>query len=210
MEVDQTSFSARAARFFQQRRLLLLPLGLLLAAWLLNTPAGVLGKADALGYAVCHRIAERSFHFADGRPLPLCVRCSGMYLGAVLGLAFQFVTAGRRSGFPSRKMIAALALLVVAFGVDGVNSYLALFLGRGLLYEPNHILRLLTGSGMGLVIAITLFPAFNDTVWATGDARPAVVSWRHLAVLLGLAVGLDLLVLSEHWLVRFCKPPPGA
>ncbi len=60
----------------------------LLVAWLLNTPNGLLGKADALGYAVCHRIDARSFHIHD-RQTPLCSRCTGMYLGAMLGLTVQ-------------------------------------------------------------------------------------------------------------------------
>ena len=67
--------------------------------WLIYTPEGLLGKADAIGYAVCHRIDLRSFHLGD-RQLPLCVRCSGMYLGALLGLAYQAWLAPReRAGF---------------------------------------------------------------------------------------------------------------
>ena len=58
---------------------------LLTLGWLLNTPAGLLGKADAVGYAVCHRIDLRSFNLGE-RQMPLCARCTGMYLGAVLGL----------------------------------------------------------------------------------------------------------------------------
>ena len=62
---------------------LALAVGLVLLGWLLNTPPGLLGKADAIGYAVCHRIDLRSFHLGE-RALPLCARCSGMYLGAML------------------------------------------------------------------------------------------------------------------------------
>ncbi len=51
--------------------------GLIMALWWLGTPPGLAGKADAVGYAVCHRIADRSFH-VDGVQLPLCVRCTGM------------------------------------------------------------------------------------------------------------------------------------
>ena len=54
-------------------------------AYLLAPLHGLLDKANRAAYAVCHRIAERSFTFA-GRPLPLCARCSGTYLGAVAGL----------------------------------------------------------------------------------------------------------------------------
>ncbi len=83
--------------------LVILSIGLLLFGWLLNTPPGLLGKADAIGYAVCHRIDLRSFHLGD-RQLPLCVRCSGMYLGAMLGLAYQALTRPRAGGFPQRSV----------------------------------------------------------------------------------------------------------
>src|SRR5512143_3851532 len=69
--------------------------------WLLNTPAGLLGKADAIGYAVCHRIDARSFHIGE-RQFPLCARCSGMYLGAMVALLYQAVTGRRRAGMPGR------------------------------------------------------------------------------------------------------------
>ncbi|KAB2863423.1 MAG: DUF2085 domain-containing protein, partial [Anaerolineae bacterium] len=56
----------------------------IIGAWLLATPAGVLGKADAVGYAICHRITVRSFEAFD-RQLPLCARCTGIYLGVASG-----------------------------------------------------------------------------------------------------------------------------
>ena len=74
--------------------------GLLFFGWLLTTPPGILGKADAVGYAVCHRIDLRSFHI-QGRQMPLCARCTGMYLGAMLGLLYLAVRYPRRSGMPS-------------------------------------------------------------------------------------------------------------
>jgi uncharacterized membrane protein len=36
------------------------------------------------GGFVCHQIPERSF-VVDGHPLPLCARCTGLYLGTALG-----------------------------------------------------------------------------------------------------------------------------
>ncbi|MFC1936831.1 hypothetical protein ACFLYP_04105 [Chloroflexota bacterium] len=53
------------------RYLMFTAIGLMLVGWLLNTPTGLLGKADAIGYAVCHQIAHRSFHIGD-RPISLC------------------------------------------------------------------------------------------------------------------------------------------
>lgn len=170
--------------------------GLLLILWLGNTPPGLLGKADAIGYAVCHRIDLRSFHIA-GRQLPLCARCSGMYLGAMLGLAFQ-IFKGRMGGMPPRKIMIVLAGLVLVFVIDGVNSFLSLVPGFPTLYEPNNSLRLISGTGMGLVIAALLLPAFNEVVWRNWDPRPAVGEFRSLGWLLLLGAILDLVVLSER------------
>jgi len=57
-------------RSLPKKGIVVLAVGLLLLGWLLNTPEGLLGKADAVGYAVCHRIEARSFHLGE-RPIPL-------------------------------------------------------------------------------------------------------------------------------------------
>lgn len=183
--------------------LVCLSVGLLVLSWLLNTPPGWLGKADAVGYAVCHRIETRSFHLGE-RPLPLCARCSGMYLGAVLGLVFQGVlgaaagSGSRRSGGPARWTWAPLSFFVLAFVVDGGNSFLGLIPFAPHLYETQNWTRLLTGTGMGLAIALFLFPAFNQTVWVKPDPRPALPGWGSLGLLALLALVLDGLVLWEQ------------
>jgi uncharacterized membrane protein len=183
---------------------------LVLLGFLMVTPPGLLGKADAFGYAVCHRIDARSFHIGT-RQLPLCARCSGMFLGALLGLGFMAMAFPKRAGMPSKGMFIPLAVMVFAFALDGINSYLTLMKGLGTsffssiptLYEPNNTLRLLTGTGMGLVIAAVLFPAFNQTLWAKLDNRPALGSWRALGVLILLALVMDLAVLTESDFVLY-------
>ena len=182
--------------------LVFLAVGLLLIGWLLNTPEGLLGKADAIGYAVCHRIDIRSFHLGV-RQLPLCARCTGMYLGAMLGLAYQQVLGRRRGGMPPRHVLVVLGLFVAAFGVDGVNSYLHLFPGAPSLYQPQNWLRLLTGTGMGLVISAAVFPAFNQTIWKDWDERPALPGLRSLGGLVLLALALDVIVLTENPIVLY-------
>ncbi len=187
---------------------------IIFSGWFLFSPPGLLGKADAVGYAVCHRIDERSFHLDDGRQTPLCARCSGMYLGAVLGLAFQAVVAPRRGGMPGRWVVIPLLALAGSFALDGANSYLYLLKGTypGILpqipnlYTPNNTLRLFTGAGMGLGIAAALYPSFNQSVWKDWDARPALDGLKPLGLLVALAVALNLLVLTEHPLVLY----PGA
>ena len=173
-----------------------------LLAWLLNTPPGLLGKADAIGYAVCHRIDLRSFHLGD-RQIPLCARCSGMYLGAVLGLIYQALISRRRTGFPMWKIIVPISLFALVFIVDGINSFLSLFPGAPSLYEPSNTFRLLTGTGVGLAIAVVLYPAFNVTIWRMIDPRPAFTNFKSFLILVLLALGLNALILLENPIVLY-------
>jgi len=175
--------------------------GLLLVVWLAKTPGGLLGKADAIGYAVCHRIDVRSFHIGE-RQVPLCARCSGMYLGALLGIGYQFLRGrpGRMPGFPAAILFG---FFLVAFVVDGANSYLHFFPNAPGLYQPQNLLRLITGTGMGLSIASVLVPAFNQTIWSDWQPVSAFGSWRPVAELLVLAAIVDLLMLSGSPLILY-------
>jgi uncharacterized membrane protein len=176
--------------------------GLLLLAWLINTPPGLLGKADAIGYAVCHRIDLRSFHLGV-RQLPLCARCSGMYLGAMLGLVYLAIFRPRRAGMPPLPVWIAFGFFTLAFGIDGVNSYLHLFPGLHGIYEPQNWLRLLTGTGMGLAISGLVYPAFNQTVWENWEPDPAISGLGDLAVMISLGLLVDMLVLSGNPLLLY-------
>ena len=179
---------------------------IILFAWLALTPGGLLGKADAVGYAVCHRIASHSFFFGD-RQLPLCARCSGMHLGALLALTYQ-VRLGKRGGMPSKKLLVVLGVFLLAFAVDGVNSYLtlgqesgssiSLFANFQPLYIPMNWLRALTGIMMGLGIGAVLYPIFNQTMYKEWDPRPSLSSWRDLFQLLGLGILLEAALLSNN------------
>ena len=175
--------------------------GLILFIWLLETPTGIMGKADAVGYAVCHRIDVRSFHLGI-RQLPLCARCTGQYMGAILGLGFQGLLAKKRSGFPPKRVIALLGFLFLAYAVDGLNSYLYLppflkvFPGMPHLYEPSNALRLFTGTGMGLIIALVLYPAFVGSIYSNLNTKPALANIKSLLIVVGLAALVDLLILT--------------
>jgi uncharacterized membrane protein len=184
------------------RFLVFAPVGLLVVGWLLLTPPGLLGKADAIGYAVCHRIDLRSFHLGD-RQLPLCARCTGMHLGALFGLAYQAVLFRRKAGLPPRRVLIILGLLAIAFAVDGINSFASLLPGIPILYTPDNTLRLLTGTGMGVAIAALLFPAFNQTFWKDWQTPPALTGLRQSGGLFLLAALLDLLILSDNPLVLY-------
>ena len=85
--------------------------------WMVETPDGLLGKADAIGYAVCHRIEARSYFLGD-RPLPLCVRCSGMYIGVVVGMFYQLFRYPRRGGMLTWKSGIPFILFFLVWGFE--------------------------------------------------------------------------------------------
>lgn len=168
----------------------------------LAPPHGLLDKADRAAFAVCHRIPDRSFVIA-GHPLPLCSRCSGTYLGALVGFAVLALRRrGRASMLPAPRHLAVIGLFVAAWAVDGFNSFLTFFPGVPHLYEPHNLLRLATGILEGLAIATLLLPAFNRSLWADLPPMPSVGSWQDLAWLLaggalvaaGVASGLPFLL----------------
>jgi uncharacterized membrane protein len=180
-----------------------------LTGWLYIAPPGILGKLDAVGYAVCHRIDERSFHIGD-RALPLCARCSGTFTSAAVTLTFLGFTARKRGGMPHKKFYVLFALFFLAFGIDGSNSYLYLLKQTtgGLqqipnLYTPNHTLRLLTGTGMGMTMAFFLFPAFNQSVWRDLDMSPVVDAFPRFFAIVGILLGLDLAILTESPIILY-------
>ncbi len=114
----------------------------LLTVWVVKTPPGLLGKADAVGYAVCHRAPARSFILGD-RPMPLCARCSGTFLGGFMALIFM-TRLGRRGDLPDTKTSLMLGAFLVGFGLDGLNSFARVIPGvagglpLGKLAAPAH------------------------------------------------------------------------
>ena len=158
----------------------------------------ILNGADYAGYAVCHRITDRSFTIA-GRQLPLCARCTGMYLGAALTFVVLGLAGRRRwSMMPPLRVILVLLGFVALMGIDGLNSYSHFFPNLPHIYEPQNWLRLVTGVGAGLMMGMILFPAVAQTLWRDQEPKPAIGSLRELAGVVVLAAVVVGLVLSNE------------
>jgi uncharacterized membrane protein len=97
--------------------------GLLALAWvapLLDDGNGT-GILYLLFSSVCHQRPERCFH-VDGLPVGICVRCTGIYAGVMIGsLAFAFITV------PNRTITKALLLSLVAIAADVALEGLGLY-----------------------------------------------------------------------------------
>ncbi|HBY95278.1 MAG: DUF2085 domain-containing protein [Ardenticatenaceae bacterium] len=160
----------------------------------------VLLDANTLAYAVCHRIPSHSFSIA-GHQLPLCARCTGIYLSALATLAALATVRPKARTFPGGPVLGLFLLFIAVMGVDGLNSLLTLIPGAPSAYEPRNWLRLLTGAFDGVAMGGILFPLFNMTVWCDGRDVPAVTG-RILAGLALLALAISAVVLSEApWLL---------
>jgi uncharacterized membrane protein len=161
-------------------------------------PVPCLDKADTVGAAVCHRMGAHSFHFA-GRQLPLCARCTGTFTGAFLGFVSLLALGKRKAAqMPPARVLGLLVGFIIIMAIDGLNSYLSLFPGAPLLYQPHNTLRLLTGTLHGLALSIIIFPIFNFSLWKEPDNRPALAGFRDLGlVILLFALPTVLIVQSE-------------
>jgi uncharacterized membrane protein len=158
----------------------------------------LLQGADWSGYALCHRITERSFS-VNGRQFPLCARCSGMYLGvALVFVAIALAGRLRRAGLPPLRLLLILLGFIAIMGIDGINSYSHFFPNAPHLYEPRNWLRLVTGMGTGVAMGLILLPALAQSLWKTAEYQPIISAGRELAGLLILAAVSVILLLSNR------------
>lgn len=168
---------------------------ILFGVWLALTPKGLLGKADAVGYAVCHQIEERAFHIGE-RPFPFCARCTGMFLGAALGLVYQ-IAQGRKGRMPPLPVLILFGLLALAWVLDGFNSFTMLVPAISSVYETKNWTRLVTGTGMGLAVSALLLPSFVQTMFDKWIAKSALGNWKLILGLILCAAAMDGLILLE-------------
>lgn len=130
---------------------------------------------------ICHQFPEHSISMG-GSQLPLCARCTGTYLGAVIGLAsYCWPDRFRTARLPPWKILATLGLLFVFWTIDGLNSYVNYVTGHVMLYAPSNGLRLMTGMGNGLFLSTLIYPMFNFTLWSAPQRQRVLGGWDRLS-----------------------------
>lgn len=152
---------------------------------------------ETIGYAVCHQIEERCLVFGE-QVMPLCARCTGVYLGFIVSVIALILLAGEKKRgvkLPATPYLVILLafMLIMAFDVFAQS--------RG-LYLRNNQLSLFTGLLMGLSLANLILPVFNFTFWQRNDTIP-LLDGRRFAWLLGIMVlvffGTIYLGLLLYW-----------
>jgi uncharacterized membrane protein len=166
------------------------PFGALAALGLIAMllPREWLRAFDWVGYAVCHRIPERSF-FVAAQQLPVCARDTGMFIGTLTGAAWLAAALRQRAAlYPARPWIFLFAAFFLAWALDGFNSYLLLLRGEPLLYMPQNWLRLTTGAFMGVTLAPFAAAIYNQGFWRDAVMEPTVSNGRAMAGLIVCAL----------------------
>ena len=109
--------------------------------------------ADLSGFSVCHQLPERSM-FLGNIYMPVCCRCSGIYIGFFLSIIMLFLMHRKRqSGMPPLYIIIISCFFIVSTFADGLLSYFG-------VYETNNVIRMITGYLSGMGIAVIIYPIF--------------------------------------------------
>lgn len=156
----------------------------------------LLDAANWFGSAVCHQWDSHSY-FIAGTPLCLCARCTGMYLGGLLTLTYLAIRKPRAAQLPRMPYLIAMLVFFLLWAGDGVNSFASTILQQPFLYEPQNLLRLITGTLMGITLGSLLYLMLNSNLYREYNARPIYENAFEFLLLLALAGGLVVVVNSQ-------------
>jgi uncharacterized membrane protein len=140
-------------------------------------------KAHALMHGICAQRPSHSF-LLGGQTLPFDGRMTGIYLGFLVSFALLIVTGRHRhAGFLSPGSLLMVLVLAGAMALDGFNS-LFTDLRLPALYAPDNRLRLFTGMGAGVGLAVMLAMLLGMSLWKKPDTRMRVTDrwWQPLAL----------------------------
>jgi uncharacterized membrane protein len=106
----------------------------------------------AIGAVVCHQLPERSFHLW-GSQLPVCARCTGIYLGAAAAALLPLAR------LPALRPGSSRALLVAA---AAPTLFTLLYEWMTAQMPPNGV-RAAAGALLGVALAWVAFAALSRT-----------------------------------------------
>jgi uncharacterized membrane protein len=174
----------------------------IIALFVIAPPQGLWEKARLIGFALCHQMPDRSFFFHEHQS-PLCARCTGMYLGVLLGLVFFFVRRRTHAArLPGVTLVSMLIGFITIMGIDGINSTISIIPGAPQLYHTTNVHRIVTGTLFGLAIVMLFIPVLSSAIWKLPSGDRTLKNWRELAILVVIAFAIDAVVLTQaDWLL---------
>lgn len=151
---------------------------------------------------ICAQLPTHSF-YPEGIRLPLCARNTGIYLGFLLAVIVLHASKrGRVQQLPPRAILTLLIASVIAMGIDGSNAFLY-DLGLPHLYQPQNVLRLVTGLMTGLAMAVVVLPLLNRQIWREYSEERSISSWQALPLYLLVGFVSFEAVISQNGLLLY-------
>jgi uncharacterized membrane protein len=96
------------------------------------------------GDVLCHQKAERTF-FINGNEMPFCARCTAIWLGLAIGLAFMIFYKINLD----EKFILIIFIGLIPIGIDGFGQMLG-------FWESSNLIRLVTGLLVGIICGVAI------------------------------------------------------
>ena len=128
--------------------------GILLAPYLRSRSSPWSGLAYAVYSPVCHQVAGRSLR-CFGEPLAVCTRCTGIYLGFLLGLGlYPFLRGWRRLSLPAPRIFFFVSGPIV---LDTAANFLR-------LWQTSSAVRLATGVLWGAILPFYFITGLTDLI----------------------------------------------
>ncbi len=126
-----------------------IPVAILSAATLCTAAIanGAPARLRLIFRVLCHGMASRSLELF-GTPMPLCARCTGIYLGLLAGLVAVFILPRVQE----RILRVALYVAVLPMAIDGVTQLMR-------LRESTNGVRIVTGFVAAIVFGIWILEA---------------------------------------------------
>lgn len=148
-----------------------------------------------IGSSICHQLEERSF-IIGGSPLPLCARCTGIYLGVLGSILYLWVRKKWTYNWISKKNGLCLGIALSIGLADSFTSYIG-------WRESNNVVRLLTGSMMGMAVPILMLIIYNTTKHhlkeKTKEALIQKLDFVYIFLLVILMEIIVLVILKRFW-----------
>ena len=113
----------------------------------------LLATLYAIGGVVCHQRPDRSF-FIDGHQLPICARCTGLYVSGAIGVVgwwtMKMARRWRPSPIDSRLAVRLLLIAAIPTGVSLAGAAIGWWDGSNL---SRAVLAIPLGASAGAIAA---------------------------------------------------------
>jgi len=144
-----------------------------------------------IDFLVCHQIQTKTFSLCS-QYMPLCARCTGIYSGFFIGMAYQLVAGKKLSGFPPKSILFTSLGLILLMVVQVITE------GSFPSLNNNH-LRFLTGILCGGSVSVLFFPIFIYFIYEKTPDKPVINSQRSFFLL--------PLILTGFFSLHFIQSP---